>query len=159
MHVNGVAATSVDEVLAESGAGKSQFYHYFRTKDELVEALLEYRVRLGEAEQAEILGRTPGWEGIRAWLDAVVEGQRRARYVGGCPLGSMAAELAESHPALRPRLGEAFQRKAAALTGRLLELRDRGALAPDADPGALSVFVIATLQGAFLVASTVKRED
>ncbi|HUE95440.1 MAG TPA: helix-turn-helix domain-containing protein, partial [Longimicrobiaceae bacterium] len=49
MHVNGVAATSVDEVLAESGAGKSQFYHYFRTKDELVEGVLEYRVRLGEA--------------------------------------------------------------------------------------------------------------
>ncbi len=26
----GIAATSVDEVLAAAGAGKGQFYHYFR---------------------------------------------------------------------------------------------------------------------------------
>ena len=32
----GVAATSLDEVLAAAGAGKSQLYHYFRGRDELV---------------------------------------------------------------------------------------------------------------------------
>src|SRR5436190_1364942 len=31
----GIAATSVDEVLAAAGAGKGQFYHYFRGRDEL----------------------------------------------------------------------------------------------------------------------------
>jgi TetR/AcrR family transcriptional repressor of nem operon len=34
----GVAATSLDDVLAAAGAGKSQLYHYFRGRDELVEA-------------------------------------------------------------------------------------------------------------------------
>jgi TetR/AcrR family transcriptional repressor of nem operon len=34
----GIAATSVDEVLAASGAGKGQFYHYFRGRDELAAA-------------------------------------------------------------------------------------------------------------------------
>ena len=34
----GIAATTVDEVLAAAGAGKGQFYHYFRGRDELAAA-------------------------------------------------------------------------------------------------------------------------
>lgn len=158
MHLNGVSATSVDQVLAEAGAGKSQFYHYFGTKDELVEAVLEFQAAIGEAEQAEILERHPGWDGVRVWLDAVVEGQRRADYAGGCPIGSMAAEMAERDPQLRIRLGEAFERKRMALEHRLEELRRDGALDPEANPEALATFVIATLQGALLLTSTFKQE-
>jgi len=39
----GVAATSLDDVLAAAGAGKSQLYHYFRGRDELVEAAVGLR--------------------------------------------------------------------------------------------------------------------
>src|SRR5207247_9629519 len=39
----GIAATSVDEVLAAAGAGKGQFYHYFRGRDELAAAAVGYR--------------------------------------------------------------------------------------------------------------------
>jgi TetR/AcrR family transcriptional regulator, transcriptional repressor for nem operon len=39
----GIAGTSVDEVLAASGAGKGQFYHYFRGRDELAAAALGFR--------------------------------------------------------------------------------------------------------------------
>jgi len=158
MHLHGVSATSVDQVLAHAGAGKSQFYHYFHTKDELVEAVLEFQAAAGEAEQAEILARAPGWDGIHAWLDAVVQSQRRTEYKGGCPIGSMAAELADRDPRLRNRLGEAFERKRIALARRLEELRREGSLATEADPEALSTFVIATLQGALLLASTFKDE-
>src|SRR5260370_33935029 len=39
----GVAGTSLDEVLAAAGAGKSQLYHYFRGRDELVEEAVGLR--------------------------------------------------------------------------------------------------------------------
>ncbi len=158
MHVNGVAATSLDEVLADAKAGKSQFYHYFATKSDLVWAVLEFQAGVGEAEQAAILARTPGWEGIRAWLDAVIEAQKGAGYRGGCPIGSMAAELAERDPRLRTRIGEALERKRSALAGRLWELRREGLLSESADPDALAGFVMATLQGALLIASTLKQQ-
>lgn len=158
MHANGVAATRVDEVLSEAKAGKSQFYHYFDTKDQLVEAVLEFQAAAGEAEQAAIFARTPGWDGIRTWLDAVVEAQKSIEYRGGCPIGSMAAELAERDPRLRARLGEAFERKRQALAERLRELRREGLLSEEADPDVLAAFVMATLQGALLLASTTKQE-
>lgn len=158
MHVDGVAATSVDHVLTAAGAGKSQFYHYFSSKDELVEAVLEFQAATGEAEQAAILAQLPGWDGIRAWLDAVVQGQKRTGYRGGCPIGSMAGELADRDPRLRIRLADAFERKRSALARRLGELQTDSSLAPEADPEGLSTFVMATLQGGLLLASTLKEE-
>ncbi|MDZ7779009.1 MAG: TetR family transcriptional regulator [Gemmatimonadota bacterium] len=158
VHLNGVAATTVDQVLEEAGAGKSQFYHYFGTKDDLVEAVLEFQAAVSEGEQTRILEQHPGWDGIRVWLDAVVEGQRRADYAGGCPIGSMAAEMADRDPELRVRLGEAFERKRAALEHRLRELQDDGELDGAAEPEGLATFVIATLQGALLLTSTLKHD-
>ena len=35
----GIASVSVDEVLAAAGAGKGQFYHCFRGRDELAAAV------------------------------------------------------------------------------------------------------------------------
>ncbi|MGP8025672.1 MAG: TetR/AcrR family transcriptional regulator [Acidocella sp.] len=39
----GVAGASLDDVLAAAGAGKGQLYHYFRGRDELVEAAVGLR--------------------------------------------------------------------------------------------------------------------
>src|SRR5262249_62274725 len=52
----GVAATSLDEVLAAAGAGKSQLYHYFRGRDELVEAAVGLRCTQVLAELTQALG-------------------------------------------------------------------------------------------------------
>lgn len=159
MHVNGVAATSVDDVLAAAGAGKSQFYHYFRSKDELVRAVLDFQAALGEEEQSMILTASPGWDGIRRWLDAVVEGQRRTGYSGGCPVGSMAAEMSEREPGLRRRLAEVLSRKQELLAAHLEGLRARGQLREEADPAVLAAFTVATLQGGLLMASVSKDPD
>ena len=52
----GVAGTSLDEVLAAAGAGKGQFYHYFRGRDELVEAAVGLRCTQVVAGLTEVLG-------------------------------------------------------------------------------------------------------
>src|SRR5258708_26817399 len=52
----GIAATSVDEVLAAAGAGKGQFYHYFRGRDELATAAVGYRCAQVVAGLVEGLG-------------------------------------------------------------------------------------------------------
>ena len=41
----GIAATTVDEVLAAAGAGKGQFYHYFNGRDELAAAAVGIAAR------------------------------------------------------------------------------------------------------------------
>src|SRR2546421_901535 len=41
MHVHGYHATSLDDVLRESGVGKGNFYYHFRSKEELGYAILD----------------------------------------------------------------------------------------------------------------------
>jgi len=40
-HRQGVRSTSPDQVIEASGTGKGQFYHYFKSKEGLVHAVLE----------------------------------------------------------------------------------------------------------------------
>ncbi|MDX6421898.1 MAG: TetR/AcrR family transcriptional regulator, transcriptional repressor for nem operon [Trebonia sp.] len=52
----GIAATTVDEVLAAAGAGKGQFYHYFRSRDELAAAAVGFRSEQVVAGLTKALG-------------------------------------------------------------------------------------------------------
>ena len=159
IHVQGVAGTSVDQVLARSGAGKSQFYHYFQDKDELVGAVLEYQNRTSVQDLLPFLLDLDSWEGIRRWFDIILDRQEASAFRGGCPIGSLAAESSESHEELRGQLSAALRVKGEYLQAGLDSMKRRGELRADADPGRLATFVTAVLQGALLVASVEKRRS
>jgi TetR/AcrR family transcriptional regulator, transcriptional repressor for nem operon len=159
MLVQGVEGTSVDRVLERSGAGKSQFYHYFEDKSELVRAVLDHRLQEDLARLGDLLERLDDWEGIRRWFAATVEMQERQGFIGGCPIGSIAAERSEVDEALRPRLVEALRTKGEYLRRGLERMKARGVLREDADPARLADFVTATLQGALLMASVQKERS
>src|SRR3990167_7015593 len=44
IHVHGYKATSLGDVLRESGVGKGNFYYHFRSKEELGHAILDQLV-------------------------------------------------------------------------------------------------------------------
>lgn len=157
MLVHGVEGTSVDRVLERSGAGKSQFYHYFDDKADLVWAVLDHRLEEDLARLGDLLERLDDWEGIRRWFDATVEFQARQGFLGGCPIGTLAAELSEVGDALRPRLVVALRTKGEYLRKGLERMKARGLIREDADPARLADFVTATLQGALLMASVEKE--
>src|SRR6266513_2239265 len=61
----GIAATSLDEVLAAAKAGKGQFYHYFRSRDELAAAAVGYRCAQVVAGLTEALGAVSSLDRMR----------------------------------------------------------------------------------------------
>src|SRR4051812_17019537 len=62
-HRYGVNGTSVDQVLKKSNTGKSQFTHYFKTKEGMVSSVIQY---LHEMIQS---GQTPTGYEIKSWRD------------------------------------------------------------------------------------------
>ncbi|MFP3939935.1 MAG: TetR/AcrR family transcriptional regulator [Thermoanaerobaculia bacterium] len=156
IHARGVHATSVDDVLAAAGAGKSQFYHYFRNKEDLARQVLALQTDRQVTEQPEIYSHLDSWQGIAAWFDRIVATMEERHCVGGCPVGSMAAEVADREATLAPDLMEAFERFRTPLTRGLAAMRDRGDLRGDAEPERLADFVLAAKQGGMLLAKTYK---
>jgi AcrR family transcriptional regulator len=156
MHLQGVHGTSVDEVLEASGTGKAQFYRYFGSKRELVREVLQHQMQEWLKRSGPFLTRLDSWRGFENWFDRIVAFQSNRGFAGGCPVGSMAAEMAESDPALRLDLTEAFRVRRHYVERGLAAMKERGELREEADPQALADFVIATIQGALLLAATEK---
>lgn len=153
MYLGGVADTSLDAILAASGTSKSQLYHYFADKDDLVLAVIVCQTeRVLAAQPPDPLDSLAA---LRCWRDAVVELQTRRNCVGGCPIGSLVSELAES-PQPRTLLAEGFGRWESYLAAGFAAMRDRSELKPGAEPADLAAAVLTALQGGLLLAQATR---
>jgi TetR/AcrR family transcriptional repressor of nem operon len=155
MYERGLSATSIDDILAASGTGKSQFYHYFSSKEQLVAEVLWHQLDLVLDEQN--LFPLDTWEGISAWFQATADMQQNQRGYRGCPLGSIAGQLLDQSDFLRSRAADAFTRWESFLANGLRTMQATGLLRGDADPNALAEATIAVLQGGYLLSAT-KRD-
>jgi AcrR family transcriptional regulator len=150
----GATGTSLDEVIAATGASKSQLYHYFGDKHGLVEAVVDHQCATVLGLQARALASVNDWDDLDRWTQtmvAIVEDQG-AR--GGCPIGTLAAALSDSDERLRTSLSDAFQAWSNAIRGALLRLRENGLIDPDADLDALTTITLSAIQGGLLLSKT-----
>lgn len=155
MHLRGVGATSIADVLVASDTGKSQMYHYFSGKDRLVEAVLQHQLDQVLDMQRQFDVGT--WDGIRSWFDAMLGQQEARAFLGGCPLGSIIAEVGTRDHHLREVAARAFQRWEDVLATGLQALQDRGELRDHADPGRLALETMASIQGGYLLSTTERQ--
>jgi TetR/AcrR family transcriptional regulator, transcriptional repressor for nem operon len=147
----GVARTSLDEVKTAAGVSSSQLYHYFADKHALVLAVIEHQTEAIIAAQQPLLGNLDSLPALRAWRDLIVGIQNGLGCRGGCPIGSIGSELAETDPEARTFVAAGLNRWQGAIETGLRAMRDRGELRAEADPEELSLALFAALQGGFLL--------
>ncbi|GAA3435336.1 TetR/AcrR family transcriptional regulator [Kutzneria kofuensis] len=157
MFERGVAGTSTEDVQAAAGVSTSQIYHYFRDKKALVRAVIAHQTEVVVGHQEAVLAALDSMASLRAWADAIVALQRRLECKGGCPIGSLGAEIAEHDADARADVVAGFDRWERAIRDGLHAMRDRGELRREADPDRLAIMLLATLQGA--LALTQLRRD
>ncbi|TDP96722.1 TetR/AcrR family transcriptional regulator [Labedaea rhizosphaerae] len=152
MFDSGVAATTVEDVRLRAGVSNSQIYHYFADKTALVRAVIEYQTNAVIEPQEQLFIRLDTMAGLREWRDFVVGRVRELDYRGGCPIAALTHQLAEHDEAARLQLAHSFARWSAGLRSGLVAMHANGTLRPDADPEALAVTLLASLQGGLLLA-------
>lgn len=151
MFAQGVRGTSLDDVRAAARVSKSQLYHYFADKDDLVRAVIACQtVRVLDA-QRPLLDQLDSWAAIEGWFDGLVRLQEQLGCIGGCPLGSLASELADQTEAARVDLVNSFDVWEGYLARGLERMRARGELAATANPAALAAAAMASIQGGLLL--------
>jgi TetR/AcrR family transcriptional repressor of nem operon len=159
IHLRGYHNTSLDDVLRESGVGKGNFYYHFKSKeglgfaiiDRVVQGFLERTLEPAFADEAA----DPVAQ-VHAFLDQVVEGHRRRNCVGGCPMGNLASELSDVHEGFRQRLAGIFEHWRVKVASALERGRARGRLRADLDVAAAAGFIVASLEGAILLAKVTR---
>jgi TetR/AcrR family transcriptional repressor of nem operon len=117
-----------------------------------VAAVIDHQSAVVLAGQAEALGAVQDWDGLERWTDSMVAMVERRGCRGGCPIGTLAAALADTDERFRTALTDAFQTWRTAIGGALVRLRDNGLLARDANVEALATTTLVAIQGGLLLA-------
>ncbi|HTW21575.1 MAG TPA: TetR/AcrR family transcriptional regulator [Mycobacteriales bacterium] len=153
----GAAGMTLDDVRAKAGASRSQLYHYFDDRDELVRAVIDVTSDAVLDVQGDLLDRLDSWAGIDRWFAALVALQEKRQARGGCPIGSLAGQLAEHDPQARTAIAAGLERWETHLRDGLTRMKARCKLRADADPAELATATMASLQGGLLL-TQVRRD-
>jgi len=155
----GVAGMSLDDVRGRTGASRSQLYHYFEDRDDLVRAVIDVTTETVLNNQGELLYHLDSWAGIDRWFDAMVQHQIGRQACGGCPIGSLAGQIAERDPDARAAIAVGLDRWEAHLRDGLTRMRAHGKLRKDSDPAALATATMASIQGGLLLTQIRRDPD
>jgi AcrR family transcriptional regulator len=141
----GARATSLDAVLAHSGAPRGSIYHHFPGgREQLLREAVEYAGRYVERRLER------GDDPLAALDDLFAEYRDNlvaSDYRAGCPVVAVAVEARDDGPDLREDAKDAFERWRHALARGFAEA---GVAAPRA--GELAVLTIASFEGALILA-------
>src|SRR6201997_1446648 len=153
----GAAGMSLDDVRARTGASRSQLYHYFEDRDDLVRTVVDVTTDAVIDFQGALLHHLDTWAGIDRWFDALVQLQVDRQARGGCPIGSPARQLAERAPGARAAIAAGLGRWETHLHEGLSRMKARGKLRNDTDPAELATATMAAIQGGLLL-TQVRRD-
>jgi TetR/AcrR family transcriptional regulator, transcriptional repressor for nem operon len=154
----GGAGTSIEQVLTASNASRSQLYRYFSSKEEVIEAVVEFQVNAVLAHQRALLESVDSLGGLRGWADAVVAMNRTGVGVAGCRLGVLGGQLAGWSGSARATLEDAFRTWESYLAAALRRMQERGELDAEADPAELGTGIMAALQGGLVLARAARSQ-
>ena len=156
MHANGVAGTTMDQVVEASGTSKSQLYHYFDDKDALVTAVIKMQAARVMERQEPHLEQLNSLQGLRRWRDAIVRFIDERHGAHGCEIGSLASELADRSEPARILINATFQNWESYLAAGIRRMQERGELDASADPAELATGIMAAYQGGYLLSQAAR---
>lgn len=156
INVQGVGATTLDDVILASGVSKSQLYHHFAGKEALVRAVVDHVGERIIQRERDALGHVSTIQGLRRWRDALVQNNALRHGAYGCALGSLASEVSDQDDAARRAASQLFIEWQELLAGVLHRLQDGGALPPEASIDQLATGLMGALQGGYMLAQTAR---
>ena len=153
----GAAAASLDDVGVRAPASRSQLYHYFDDKNDLLKAVAEATNDIVLDGQQDLFAALGTWDGLVRWTDALVAFQVQRHGKGGCPIANLMGQLGEHDDDIRVVLTSGFDRWEAHIRDGLAAMAASGELRPDTDVAWLATATLASLQGGLML--TQARRD
>jgi TetR/AcrR family transcriptional repressor of nem operon len=150
IHEQGVQRTTLAQIAERADVPPGNVYYYYKTRDELVHAVIESRLDLIRGLLGRLDRRTAPKARLKAlaasWVEAAPEVTEH-----GCPVGSLACELSKDDNALSADGSRMLREILDWMEHQFRELGRR-------DAPALAVTMLAAIQGAALLANTLRDE-
>ncbi|MGH8245420.1 MAG: TetR/AcrR family transcriptional regulator [Gammaproteobacteria bacterium] len=149
MLLKGYSATTVDEICASAGTTKGNFFHYFKSKEELGKAAIERFSSLGRSKTRSAISRKRDpLERVFAIVDFMGESANNS--TPACLVGNLAQELSLTSPGIRTECAKQFEEHIKLLHEELEAARTARGLG-NVDTRALAELLVVIFQGGTLV--------
>lgn len=148
----GFEHTSFSDIADAVGISRGNFYHHFKSKDEILDAVIRLRLASSQTmlEEWELAAEHPA-DRIRSFIHILIANRAEIeRY--GCPVGTLCTELAKLGHAARAEANELFTLFRTWLRRQFTRLGRR------ADADALAMHLLARSQGVATLANAFHDE-
>lgn len=147
--LNGYAATGIAQILERAGANAGSFYYFFKTKEELLLAVLDLYVRSLDAVIVEPVTTQieDPMERVFGILNFYRQNLLATGCTYGCPIGRLALEISEEQFRVHKRLADNFDGWTAAVEQCLKDAEAQGRLPAGINLKTLSQFVLTVMEG------------
>lgn len=151
-YVHGYEGTSVAEILEKAQVNSGSLYYYFKSKDDLLLAVLDrYKEMLWQEVMEPVFQRVSDpIERIFGVLEGYRRGLEYTLCTGGCPIGNLALEVGDHHPGAREKVAENFAGWCGWIRRCLEEAGDR--LPAGLDREKFAQFVLTVMEGGVMQA-------
>lgn len=149
---HGYEGVGIGPILASVDVPKGSFYHFFKSKDDFVGAIIEYYAEIWAERRGDIFAdqTLSPLARLDAYLD-VLEGNLREEHpAGGCLLGALGQTISGRSAILRVKLAEAYRAWENSIVGILQEAQNAGELIEGVDPQMAAVELIDAYEGAII---------
>lgn len=155
----GYAFTSMDDVMRESQVSKSNIYYHFKSKEELLLAVVEYWADRYEAAFFALLGQNERSveERVFAFLHELTAGLAQRDCQGGCPFVSLYVQSPDQAVQVKQSVSRFFAELQPMLAKLFLQGIRRNEFRDGIRAEQAAALFIAAMEGALVLAETTGR--
>lgn len=148
----GFEHTSFSNIADAVQISRGNFYHHFKSKDEILDAVINVRLTNTQMmlDKWEIEGKTPE-DRIRSFINILIANKAKIKQYG-CPVGTLCTELAKLNHAAQPEANSLFT------LFRTWLRRQFTLLGREADADELAMHLLARSQGVATLANAFHDE-
>jgi len=149
----GYFGASISDVMEATGLEKGGIYNHFGSKDELALAAFDYVVAISGAKLLSAVKKhDSALDKLTAIVDSFEHVVLNPTVPGGCPLLNSAVESDDAHPALKERVQIAMLKLLGLVESIVIKGIESRELRDDLSPYAVATHLIASLEGAIMLA-------
>jgi TetR/AcrR family transcriptional regulator, transcriptional repressor for nem operon len=157
----GFNATGVEAILKQANVPKGSFYNFFASKEEFGLAIIDRYI----SEAGELFGpilsdeSLPPMERVRKSFEILIARFESNDCSKGCLLGNLSLEMSDQYEKIRQRLEQSLHGWSRALSKLLLQAQKEKTIPADLEPEMLAENLIASFEGAVLLAKVKKSPE
>jgi TetR/AcrR family transcriptional regulator, transcriptional repressor for nem operon len=143
---------SVDEILEESGTGKGQFYHYFKAKEGLIEAVIDNFDSFMKSADCPIKHDIQSWKDLETFLKYFIQATKGFDQPRACPMGMIGTGLDDDQSGLRDKINDVLDYSKSALIKFFNQAKKNGEFNQVVNSEMLADFCQSMIQGGLVLA-------